>query len=222
MRGLAILFGAASICGQAYAGCEPTDPGLLEKPTILVGEIVDYQKVPIPQGQVTCMTSEAEFYPEPSPGTRQNPCAGVDAYFGFTTIHVVDALKGGEAGDVSVLVTGLAVNGTWYTTDFSPGERFIFGLGQNKPRRRETDHGQLALQYRVSGFNRVPLCTSPVLEASEDNIAQLRAALNEVPFIHSTSDDSLRELPGDDPVEDGCWIKQRKGTDWKKVEIPCQ
>ena len=228
MKWLAVLLGLVSSVGEIRADCGPTNPFILESDAILVGEIVDYRRVPLTQEDYGCYTTTADGYPDPN--TLPNGwCDGIGAYDGYATIRVVDALKGDEAGEVGVLVRGIAINGEWYTTDFSPGQRYILGLrGNTLTRSRNSDHVRFTMEYRIRGFHRFPGpgrpgdCVEALAEASEANVETLRAALNRVPFSQSLTDDSLRELPGDEPGEGACWIKQRKGTDWKKVEIPCQ
>ena len=219
-----LLLGAMSATSPALAQCSPTRPAILDAGVILVGEVATYRQLQVPIGEFLCVGAAKPGTPAASVSAKAR-CDTISAHEGLATIKVVDALKGNVRGELTLLVTGAAINGEWRINDLAPGQRFIFGLKPNKPRRwQRMDYGQNAPQYRILNFERVrdSICPGPVAEASQSNINALRETLNYVPFIHKVEDGSLRELPAEQDDAPECWIRQRKGVDWQKVAIPCK
>ena len=219
-----LLLGAMSATSPALAQCSPTHPAILDAEVILVGEVATYRHLQVPIGEFLCAEAAKPGTPAASVSAKTG-CDTISAHEGLATIKVVDALKGNVRGELTLLVTGAAIYGEWRINDLASGQRFIFGLETNKPRRwQRIDYGQNEPQYRISNFERLndPSCSGPVALATQTNIEKLRETLNNMPFIHKVEDGSLRELPAEQDDAPECWIKQRKGVGWQKVAIPCQ
>jgi hypothetical protein len=143
---------------------------------------------------------------------------------GFATIKVLDALRGGDGGEVSVFIYSYVYdNGNSELMDLEPGQRMIFGF-QPPPSDFYSEIATGA-KYMLFGFNLGPVssrrgpCYGPVVEATDVNIEIIRNTMIGVPFRYEENEPPTPSTG--DGGERTCSVKQRAGSNWNWVTVPC-